>query len=57
MTFSPKPRLIKLAALNYLLYILSILISNYNVPVLYKMIFSNKLNLFWTSLFLYFLGV
>jgi hypothetical protein len=56
MTFSPKPRLIKLATLIYLLYIVSILISNYNVPVLYKMIFSNKLNIFWTtSLFLYFL--
>ncbi len=55
MVFSSRLHLIKLATLNFLLYIISTLISyinSCNVHVLYKMIFSNKLNLFWTSLFL-----
>ncbi len=55
MTFSSRPRLIKLAILDYLLYLISILISYINCKyyVLYKMIFSDKFDLFWTSLSLY----
>jgi len=48
MTFSARPHLIRQATLNYLLYILYILL-------LYKMIYSNKFDLFWTAtLFLYY---
>jgi hypothetical protein len=43
-------RLIKLVTLNYLLYVVSILIVNCCIAhVLYKIIFSTKLDFFWTT--------
>ncbi len=59
MIFSSRPCLIKLAALNYLLYIIPfqlviLIVNSCNVHVLYKIIFTIKLDLFWiASLFLY----
>ncbi len=48
--FSLQPRLIQLVNLNYPLFIHFLLISyiSCNVDVLYKIIFSNTLDLFWT---------
>jgi len=58
MVFSSRPRLIKLATLNYVFHLISYInVNSCNVHVSNKMIFSNKFVLFWTSLFLYYADI